>query len=423
MDFGLQNYNARHIASDNKRLDDLLPNILLLKIFLFVIYLCLTISVAFPIGYIQYKFLFVILINQFLSSFIIYLRTNISGHQYFITDSLLSILDKLLMILFCGILIWGNTSIKLSILSFVVAQFLAYFITALVGLLLSIRLLKDIKFNFSIDTIKLIIKESLPYATVYFLMTTYYRIDGVMLEKMKGSYEAGIYAQGYRIIESINNIGYLLSIILLPIFSHYLAKNKNIKEVLIPSLNIVLVIILAIVGVFYFQSRDIITLLYHSDIQYSSQVFSWLVLNFIPIGFLYVLGTMLTANECFKIMIPALIIAVILNIVLNYFLIQKEGAIGAAQATFITQIFMLLVYGIYSMYKFKIQINFIVCLKLIVFITISIFSIEMLIQNYEGNSIMTISFRTILYLMIVLVSSIVLKFINKDLLKIKVGRH
>jgi O-antigen/teichoic acid export membrane protein len=47
LDFGLQNFNARHVASDTKKLQDFLPNILLFKFILFIIYLYFALPLLF----------------------------------------------------------------------------------------------------------------------------------------------------------------------------------------------------------------------------------------------------------------------------------------------------------------------------------------------------------------------------------------
>lgn len=421
LDFGLQNYNARNVATDVRKLNDLLPNILLFKTILFVLYIIACVSFAYPLGYTNFSFLYVIIINHFLLSFIIYLRSNVSAHQYFVTDSLLSVLDKLLMIFFCALLIWGKTNIELTILNFTLAQLFAYAITFIICLIISLRLGDKLKFTISIDKLFSIIKTSAPYAIAYFLMTTYYRIDGVMLEQMSGRTETGIYAQGYRIIESINNIGYLFSVILLPIFSYYIAQYKNLKEILFPSLNIILVIIVAVVGLFYFQADDIMKLLYHSNQAYSAKVFSWLILNFIPIGLLYVLGTLLTAKESFRVMLPTLAIAVLLNIIFNYVLIKKSGAVGAAQATLFTQLFVLFVYSIYIFKNLALKINYIKVIKMMLFIALSIFSILYLNYKFNDPSFFSIALRSSFYLVIVGISAIIFGIINKDLLTLETG--
>lgn len=138
------------------------------------------------------------------------------------------------MILFCATLIWGNLSLfQLSVFNFALAQLVAYAVTFIVCLFFAFRLTEKLTFNFSFNDFLQIATETMPYAIIHFLMTTYYRIDGVMLERLQGvngATESGIYAQGYRIMESLNNIGYLFAGILLPLFAYRLSKNIEIKK-------------------------------------------------------------------------------------------------------------------------------------------------------------------------------------------------
>lgn len=159
------------------------------------------------------------------------------------------------MIIFCAVLIWGNfASLKLTIFNFALTQLAAYFITFLVCLFFSLQLTNKLSFNFNAQQFKTIAKATLPYAVVYFLMTTYYRIDGVMLEKLQGAngaYETGIYAQGYRIMESLNNIGYLLANILLPLFAYRIANKLDVKPILKSGFNIIFCIAVSLLSVYF----------------------------------------------------------------------------------------------------------------------------------------------------------------------------
>jgi len=62
------------------------------------------------------------------------MRSNVSGLQMFRTDSFLSVLDRALMIIICGVLLWGNiTEEKFRIEWFVYAQTVAYLLTLIVS--------------------------------------------------------------------------------------------------------------------------------------------------------------------------------------------------------------------------------------------------------------------------------------------------
>ena len=96
LDFGITNFNNREISRHPKLLPGNFSNIVGLKISLAVIYGIVSFLVAMIIGYekVQMRLLWVLLFNQFLASFLMYLRSNVSGMQMFRTDSLLSVLDR-----------------------------------------------------------------------------------------------------------------------------------------------------------------------------------------------------------------------------------------------------------------------------------------------------------------------------------------
>jgi O-antigen/teichoic acid export membrane protein len=105
LDMGVTNFNNRNIARHNQLLTKHISGILSLKMALAAFYILFSFVAAFIIGYkdLQLKILFWAAINQILNSFILYLRSNISALLFFKTDSVLSVLDRLLMIIFCGI--------------------------------------------------------------------------------------------------------------------------------------------------------------------------------------------------------------------------------------------------------------------------------------------------------------------------------
>src|SRR5690606_41490386 len=85
----------------------------------------------------QLELLAVLVLNQVLVSSILYLRSNIAGAQRFAQDSLLSVLDRVLLIGICGWLLWGRTSpAPFPIAWFAWAQTAASGLPALIALVL-----------------------------------------------------------------------------------------------------------------------------------------------------------------------------------------------------------------------------------------------------------------------------------------------
>ena len=98
--------------------------------------------------------------------------------------------------------------------------------------LLVIRKTSKFVFKWNTAFAIVIIKKSLPYALLILLMTIYYRIDSIMLERMldDNSLQAGIYAQAYRFFEASNMFAYLFAALLLPIFSRMLKLGEPVRD-------------------------------------------------------------------------------------------------------------------------------------------------------------------------------------------------
>lgn len=427
LDFGLQNFNNRQVAADRDKINELLPVILVFKTLLFIVYLVLCVAIAYPIGYLAQPFIWVILVNQILLSFNIYLRTNVSAHQLFISDALLSVLDKLLMILFCAVLIWGNIPfLPLTIFNFALAQLAAYAITFVVCLAISLRLTLRPSFRVDYLQLKSMVRSSLPYAVIHFLMTIYYRIDGVMLERLqgaRGAVESGIYAQGYRIMESLNNIGYLLATMLLPLFAYRITRKEDVRPLLKSGLSIIYCVSVSIIVCLFNYRLELMRLLYtSSDIGYSAEVFAYLLLNFFPVAILYVLGTLLTANQNFRLMIYTLLVAVVLNITLNFVLITRYGARGAGMATLITQIFMLFTYSVYSLRIFSLRLRPKFILQLSSFFLLCAASLWLIARfRFAENGLYDLGIRFIAYFCCVPLIAFLTGMINAQTFRLRVG--
>ena len=139
LDVGITNFNNRNIAQHHFLLPKHFSNIVGLKFLLAIIYAVFSLTVAAIIGYnkIQFHLLFFLIFNQFLISFILYLRSNISGLHLFRTDSFLSVLDRSLMIIICSILLFNDYfRFYFTIEWFVYAQTLAYLLTLLITFLI-----------------------------------------------------------------------------------------------------------------------------------------------------------------------------------------------------------------------------------------------------------------------------------------------
>src|SRR5688572_8662656 len=107
LDFGISNYNSKYIAQYPRKLKTLCPIMLSARLSLSVFYIVLVTGIALILGYRRWQILMLlgILIFQSLSSFMLFVRSNVSGLHKFKADGILSITDRALMILVCGFLL------------------------------------------------------------------------------------------------------------------------------------------------------------------------------------------------------------------------------------------------------------------------------------------------------------------------------
>lgn len=342
LDVGIVNFTTRTISQQPFLIQKYFSKVFSLRIFLALIYGVLVLIIGGIIGYNQSEIylLLWLIFNQILAGFTLYFRSNLTGLLLFKYDSIVSVLDRFLLIIICSILLWGGvTTEPFQIYWFVYAQTFAYGVSAITALIFLLSNQKLKKLNWDKLFSMAILKQSTPYALLILLMTFYYRADSVMLERMleDGKTQAGIYANGFRFFEAANNIAFLFATLLLPLFSNLL-KNKKPVASLVKIASSILIpgAILVAITCFLF-SQQLIDARYINSTFQSGQVFGILMICFVFISTTYIFGTLLTANGNLKTLNKIAFGGVVLNIILNLILIPKYQAYGAAIASLITQ--------------------------------------------------------------------------------------
>jgi O-antigen/teichoic acid export membrane protein len=365
LDFGITNFNNREIARNGNMLSKYFSNIFILKLLLGIIYLIICLSAGLVFGYTwaQMTILLILAVNQFLASFIMYLRSNINGLLMFVTDSIISVLDKTLMIIFLSILLWTSiTKLQFKIEWFIYSQTISYIITATIALIIVIKKSDYFLPGFNYNYLYLMLKKSIPFSVLAMLMFLYNRMEPILLERLlpDGKTQAGIYAQGYRIMDVLSNFILLFPVLLLPLFSKILKHNRseisNLINLAGPLMIIPAIIIASVCSAY---GSDIMNLLYHQPS--SGKIFSLLIIGFIGITFTYLYGTLLTANGSLKQLNIMALSTVVLNFSLNMILIPHFKAQGAAISSFVSQstaaiIQIILAYKIIEIVISKIEI-------------------------------------------------------------------
>lgn len=360
LDLGINNFTTKNIAQYPHIVSRYMGKLLSFRMLLFGIYTVITITAAFLLGYKSKEFgiLLFLIFNQFLTTLIAYFRSHFSGLLQFKTESIISVLDRLLLIIFCGIAFIISKS-EFKIEWFIWIQTVCYLIVTLISFFLLVKQIGVPKFNWHWTFSKAIVKKSLPYALLILLMMFYTRIDSVMIERIhpNGKEEAGIYAQGFRLLDAFFLFGMIFSNLLFPLFSKIIKQRISILPLLTTSGNLLIGGSIVIAFFCYFNSEYILSLIYNEDIQESAASFQWLMLSFVGMCFTLIFGTLLTANGSLRFLNVFSFFGILINVGLNFYLIPVYGSTGAALATFATQSSIAIIQFIYCAKNFNFQFS------------------------------------------------------------------
>lgn len=398
LDVGINNYNNRALARDHGVLRGHLASIIPLKLFLSLIYAGVVLVSGKILGYSheQFQMLWILVLNQFLASFILYFRTNISGLQFYRTDSLLSVMDRSLMILFTGLLLWGNiTSKPFQIEWFVYAQTTSYALTLMTSAAI-VRFRSGSFFRlFSLSGSLKILRVSYPFALLILLMALFNRVDSVMLERLleNGREQAGIYAQSFRIFEAATQFSLLFAMLLLPMFSRMIQLKQDVNELIRTALPLLMMTGISVAIASNFYKFEIIDLLYQAHTPYSSTIFGILMIGFLFVSISYLYGTLLTANHNLRHLNIVATITVIINIGLNLVLIPRHMALGAAISSLISQGFYAIAQVILTIRLLKISANRDILIRLAGFLAINLITgyLSLLIPGWIPGFLMLLA--------------------------------
>lgn len=344
-DFGIQNFNNKHIAQHRQLLPKYLPNILVFKTILGFLFMMAFLLFGWILGYwaLSKTLLIAVGLNQIFVALIYYLRSNVSALGFYRLDSIFSVLDKFLMILIIGIMIWTpSLRENFQMEWFAWGQFVALFLTAIAGLLFLYRKIDIPRIRLNWPFLLVIIKESKPYAILGLLMAIYSRIDSVMLSQIISEKETGIYASAFRLMDAGTMVGLLISAFLLPMFVRQIKEKEPTEELADLVIKMMWVVGVAVAIPVIVYRLPIMRLLYTEGNQYAADVLGFLMVALLALMWSSVNGVLLIAAGAIKRLNIMYFIAVLLNLGLNFLLIPHFGAVGAALVAATTQWFVTL---------------------------------------------------------------------------------
>jgi O-antigen/teichoic acid export membrane protein len=418
-DPGLQSFSVKSIAENRENPRPEIGKFLSAKIVLSLCYILICVLFAYLTGYDSRRLWLTFLISSgfVLAGIFVMLRSVFSGLGHYTTDSYLSSLDKVLMILTLGSLTWGITGKVTSVEQVVIIQNICYILAVSIAFCLLWKKMPGIPLNIEIKGIIQLLKQTLPYTGLMLLTAVCNRIDVVMLDFMRndGEFQSGIYAAGYRFLDAANMFGYLFGGLLLPMYAHSSQNKSAINDLFNIAFKYLFLIALFISSVLIIFGKEIFTILYSTDYHNHYQILTALMLSLTPIMVSHSTGSLLVATGKLYALNITYGAAIIINVVLNWIFIPKYGALGSAYTTFFTEI-LILVISVYLGIKLcKLNVEVQLLWKIILLITFPFLWNTVICKAIDWNWII----KGITFSLIFLLITIFLKFIDlKELSKV-----
>lgn len=337
-DLGLTTLAVREISKDKSLESCYITNITLIKFFLSILTIGLTLLSLYILGYpkLIFEVVLVILLSVIMANFTQVFSSIFQVHQKLEYQSLSTVLSSILM--FSGIILAINYNF--GILQFAYIYLIVSFFIFIFNLL--IYLLKFIsKVQIDLSAWRPLIIHSIPLGLLSIFVFIFIRVDTVMLSKLIGDSAVGWYNAAFILVQNLGLITGALMTVLFPLFSQLKVTSKNsFKELYDKSFKYLLIITIPI-GIGTFLLSDSIILLIFGN-QYVNSIIAlqiliwWYVIGSIS----WLIGTVLNSTNKQNLFIIASFISLVFNISLNLYLIPILSYIGASIVTIATELLL-----------------------------------------------------------------------------------
>ncbi|ADT84911.1 hypothetical membrane protein [Thermococcus barophilus MP] len=339
----------REIARNKERKNELFPYALGFKITLAVINFGIIIFLVLQLNksnIIKNLIIIVALENILLQ--VAYFFTRIMfAHEVTKYEGIAKVIERIWAFFVGGAVLY----VKRELAPFILAILAGYLLRDSLRIYWGSKFFEKIRVEFKPDTWINLLKHSYPFWLISLFTMIYYRTDIVMLGLFRPDYDVGIYRAAYTLIQVALFIPNIVVATTMPSMARLWRENKRILNILFKkSFQILLAIgLLGVMG-YYIFANFAITIVFGAGFTESVGVLRVLAVA-VPFLFLNsLLGSFLNATGKELSFTKITAFTALLNVVLNYFLIQSYSYYGAAIATVVSQ-------ALATILSFKIILN------------------------------------------------------------------
>lgn len=346
-DLGVGYYFMREVARDRSKAEELLPDVLGLKIALALINFGIIVALTLQLPKPEWmKVLIVLAGAEAVLGWIAYVFVNMMyAHEVTKYEAIARTIERIWAFFIGGTVLYVCRSLS----PFIITLLIGYVLRELLRIKWGKRFVREIRIHFEPQKWLSLLKKSYPFWFIGLFTLIYYRTDMVMLSLMRGDYETGIYRAAYTLIEVSLFVPNIVVPTTMPSMARLWQEDRKTLEILLKKSSRILsgLGVLGTIGYYVFARWG--TILVFGEGFLASVPMLRILAFAVPFMFLNSLfGSFLNATGRELTFTKITGFTALLNVVLNYFLILNYGARGAAMATVVSQ-------GIASVLSFRVE--------------------------------------------------------------------
>ncbi len=335
-DLGLTQHTTRRVAAEPGFLPDFFPTLLPLKGGLSALFLVGMVVVGWLLGYrgATLGWLALIGISLLFTQYAQFLRGPIQGYQRFGLDAGLSVLEKALLLALVLALVPTGW---LSLGTYVGARVAAAAVTCAVFSVVVARLLGGWVWpRLDGSAARELLRAALPLALITLLYGLNERIDMIMIERLAGPREAGLYAGAYRWTDAAMMYLWTVLPLFFARFAHIAHDRPTQTQLLSVGQRVAAAPLLLVVAgvlmrgeILFWQFSDSTP----AELAQMKLCLQLLFLNVLVHGFFAIYSTLLTSTNLERPVSKLIAVSIGLNVVFNALFLREYGAVAGAANT------------------------------------------------------------------------------------------
>ncbi len=342
MDLGLHQVTIRSIGADPTRAGRLLQTSLLLKLApgagMIVVFTLVAIA-SRPEPEVRLASA-IVLVSATMRSYLLTARGILQGLERFGHDALITTLDRALLLAACGVALWHGAGVIGVSLTFLGARV----VSAAAGVVLASRHVTDRVFD--ADLWRRLPAEALPIGVFLLVLNLYNRIDMLMLGKMTGLREIGLYGAAYPVYEGLTYGAAVVSAVLAPRLARlWTVEPPAFGRLALRSAAAVAGLALVVALVVWPFASIAMTWIFGADKLDAASTLRVLLLGLPFVYVIWILHAVAVSAVQTRTLLVVSAAGTVLNVVLNLLWIPSYAQDGAAAATVVSELVVMIALG------------------------------------------------------------------------------